>query len=79
MIDKLITSKLPNQKEFTKLVETMLKDKRCGVMEAIVATCEKTGIDPSDCSRLLSASLKAKLEAEAMSLNLIPRGNQLPL
>jgi hypothetical protein len=79
MVDDILQKKITSQKEFSKLVENFIHQKNTGVMEAIIKVCEDTGVDPADCNRMLSASIKAKLEAEAMELNLIPRGNQLPL
>lgn len=79
MVNEILNLKITTQKEFSKLVENLIFEKKIGVMEAVLKVCEDTNTDPSDCNRLLSASLKAKLEAEAMELNLIPRGNQLPL
>lgn len=79
MVEDILFQKISTQKEFSKEVEALLRDKKCGVMEAIIKVCEVNGVDPADCNRMLSASIKAKLEAEAMELNLIPRGNQLPL
>lgn len=79
MVEEILFQKISTQKEFSKEVENLLRDKKCGVMEAIIKVCEDSGVDPADCNRMLSASIKAKLEAEAMELNLIPRGNQLPL
>jgi hypothetical protein len=79
MVDDILNLKITNQREFSENVEHYIQKKKCGVMEAVLKVCEETEVDPSDCNRLLSASIKAKLEAEAMELNLIPRGNQLPL
>ena len=79
MVDDILNKKIISPKEFSKLVERFIIEKRAGVMESIIKICEDTGVDPSDCNSMLSASLKAKLEAEAMNLNLIARGNQLPV
>jgi len=79
MVDEILAKKIISAKEFSKLVERFIIDKRVGVMESILKICEDTGVDPADCNSMLSASLKAKREAEAMELNLIARGNQLPV
>lgn len=79
MVENIINNKILTAKEFTDEVEKLITRHRVPVMDAILKVCEDTNTDPSHCSQLLSASLKAKLEAEAMELNLIPRGNQLPL
>ena len=74
LIDSILT-----KKRFSTAVEKFIREHRVPPMEAIIEVCERNGIDPADVGRLLSPSLKSKLEAEAMSLNLLPRGNQLPV
>lgn len=46
-------------------------------MEAILYLCDKNGIDPEDVKKFVSPIIKDKLEAEAMALNFLPRGNNL--
>jgi hypothetical protein len=79
MVEEILNTTIMTQKRFTKLVEDFIQKSKTPVMEAIIHICEQQGVDPADTNRLLSPSLKAKLEAEAMELNLIPRGNQLPV
>ena len=74
LIDSILT-----QKRFSTAVEKYLKRTNSSVMDSIIHICEKNNIDPSTTKRLLSASLQAKLEAEAMNLNLSPKGNSLPV
>lgn len=79
MVDDILNKKIISPKEFSKKVERFIIENRTGIMDSILKICEDTGVDPADCNSMLSASLKAKLEAEAMELNLIARGNQLPV
>jgi hypothetical protein len=39
--------------------------------------CDKNSIDPEDVKKFVSPIIKDKLEAEAMALNFLPRGNNL--
>ena len=48
-------------------------------MDAVLYLCEKYGIDPSESKKYISTVVKSKIEAEAMSLNFLPRGNELPV
>ena len=48
-------------------------------MDAVLYLCEKYSIDPSESKRYISTVIKSKIEAEAMSLNYLPRGNELPV
>ena len=64
--------------KFSKLVEAVVRQDRLSHMEAILYLCEKHQIEPQDCKKYVSNVIKDKLEAEAMNLNFIPKGNELP-
>ena len=64
--------------KFSKLVEAVVRQDRLFHMEAILYLCEKYEIEPEDCKKYVSNVIKDKLEAEAMNLNYIPKGNELP-
>ena len=64
--------------KFSKLVEAVVRQDRLSHMEAILHLCEKYGIEPEDCKKYVSNVIKDKLEAEAMNLHFIPKGNELP-
>ena len=66
-----------NKNRFSKLIETTVNDLRISYMEAILYLCDKNGIDPEDVKKFVSPIIKDKLEAEAMALNFLPRGNNL--
>ena len=65
--------------KFSKLVDSVVKEKRISYMDAVLLLCEKYTIDPSDAKRYVSTVIKSKIEAEAMDLNFLPKSNQLPV
>lgn len=65
--------------KFSKLVESVVREKRISHMDAILYICEKNQIEPEDCKKYVSNVIKDKLEAEAMNLNFIPKSNELPI
>lgn len=67
------------KKKFTKLVEDKVLDFKIGYIEAVVEVCNDRELDTADVGNLISPILKDKIEAEAMGLNLIKGGNQLPI
>jgi len=66
-----------NKTKFSKLVEGEVLTKSIGYMEAILLLCDQNDIDPEDVRRFISPGIKSKLEAEAMSLNFLPKTNSL--
>jgi hypothetical protein len=70
---------LMDKTTFTQLVEGYISKDKMGPIEAIVTVCEENNLEVTEVSKFLSASLLAKLEAEAMERNYIPRTNQLPV
>ena len=66
-----------NKARFSKLVESEVIQKSIGYMDAILLLCDKNNIDPEDVKKFISPTIKSKLEAEAMSLNFLPKTNSL--
>lgn len=64
---------------FTKMVEDWVREKQQPYLDAVVAICENNNMDVEDCKKYVSPVIKNKIEAEAMSLNYLPRQNTLPL
>ena len=62
---------------FTKLIEDAVINKKLSYMDAIVHVCETTQIEPEDVKKFIAPSVKSKLEAEAITLNLLPPQNTL--
>jgi hypothetical protein len=65
--------------KFSKLIEQTVIEKSISYIDAIVYVCEKHNIEIEDSRKYVSNVLKSKIEAEAMELNFLPRGNQLPI
>ena len=66
-------------KTFSLEIEKIAFDKRCTHLEAISIYCEKIGIEPVSVSKLLTKSLKEKIEANARDLNYLPKSAKLPM
>ena len=70
-------SSMITKKEFSNEVEDILgrsRDAGNDVMGAIIKVCENNNIEPESAKRLLTPTLKERLEAEANKLRLINRG-----
>lgn len=72
MADNFLT-----KSSFSKLIEAAVLDKKMSYLDAILDICEKNSIEPEDVRKFVSPIIKDKLEAEAMSLNLLPKTNAL--
>ena len=73
----MIEESFLNKARFSKLVENEVIQKSIGYMEAILLLCDQNNIDPEDVRKFISPTIKSKLEAEAMSLNFLPKTNSL--
>ena len=61
------------------MVETTVIKFRLSYIDAIVHLCEQNNIEMEDVGKFINPTLKEKIEAEAMRLNFLPKGNQLPI
>ena len=68
-----------NSKTFSLEVERLAKEKNITHMEAVLEHCRIQDIEPDSVTRLISKSLKDKIEANARDLNFIPRQAKLPI
>ena len=66
-----------NKPNFTKMVETTVLDTKQSYMDAVLDLCNRLDIDPIDVKKFVSPVIQGKIEAEAMTLNLIPQQNTL--
>lgn len=66
-----------NRAKFSKIIESQVIDKKLSYMDAVIETCDMTNIDPQDVKKFISKVIKEKIEAEAMSLNFLPKQNEL--
>jgi hypothetical protein len=59
------------------MVEKAVGDLKITYMDAILYICEKNDIEPEDVKKFVSPIIKGKLEAEAASLNFLPKINSI--
>lgn len=71
--------KVEEIQKFSKVIEELATSLGLTRMEAILHHCEETGLEVEIASTLVSSALKSKITEEAISENLIKRGNQLPI
>lgn len=69
------------RKRFSTAVEQLVAKGNMSYIDAATFIIEKRGMDYTNLKKLLTDSLKDKMEAEAMRLNLIrgKKGNKLPI
>jgi len=65
--------------KFAKLIEGAVTKKKLTYMDAVIHLCEESEVELEEVRKFISPVIKNKLEAEAMNLNFLPRGNQLPI
>ena len=70
---------LNTSKTFSMEIERLAIDKNISHMDAVLDYCRRQDIEPDTVSRLISKSLKEKIEANARELNFLPRQAQLPV
>ena len=72
MLDDILTKAL-----VTQLVENLVHTEKMTYMEAVLHICNDRLIDPLDIGKLIGPTIKTKIEAEAMTRNLLPKSNSL--
>lgn len=65
--------------KFGKLVDACVIRHQLSYMDAILHVCEENNIEVEDTRKYVSNVLKTKLEAEAMKLNFLEKGAELPI
>ena len=79
--DNPIDQKIMTRKRFSTAVEHLVSNNKMSYIDAAAYIIEKRGMDYKNMKKLLTDSLKQKIEEEAASLNLIKvkKGNKLPI
>lgn len=70
---RLVSSEFLTKSKFSKIVEAAVIELKVPYMEAVLHVCDKNGIEPEDVSKFISPIIKGKIEAEAQSLNFLPK------
>jgi hypothetical protein len=76
---KIINIKTPS--DFVIEIEMIVKDTSCEYIDAVMLYCEKHNIEVETAADLIkhNSVLKAKLQYEAESLNMMRKTNRLPI
>ena len=77
MIDSADDKNFLTKTKFTTMVEQTVVDKQMSYMDAVIHLCNENDIDPLDVRKFISVIIKDKIAGEAVTLNLLPGGNQL--
>lgn len=73
----MIETEFLTKVKFSKMVEQEVLDSKMSYIDAIVEICDQRQMDLEDVGKFITSVLKEKIEAEAMSLNYLPRQNAL--
>lgn len=73
------TPEFMTKAKFGKLVDACVIRHQLSYMDAILHVCEENNIEVEDTRKYVSNVLKTKLEAEAMKLNFLEKGAELPI
>ncbi len=65
------------KKKFTEMILETVKKHDLSYIDSIVHICEQNNIEIEDIKKYISPTIKDHLDAEGMSLNLLPKGNTL--
>ena len=70
---------MQSAKTFSLEVEKLALEKKITHMEAVLEYCKEHQLEPDSVGRLISKSLKDKIEANARDLNYFPKREKLPI
>lgn len=81
LLGDTLEQKIMTRKRFSTAVETLVSQNNMSYIDAATYVVEKRGLDYKNLKKLLTDSLKQKIEEEAASLHLvrIKQGNKLPI
>jgi hypothetical protein len=72
MIEPIFT-----KESFHILVEKLVREEHQTYIEAIISICDENSIEYADIVKLIPPPMVAKLEAEGISKNILPRVNDI--
>lgn len=73
MTREIIDDKFPTPNKFSLMIESLSAEHGLSYVETIVQYCQTNDIDYDSVSKMISPTLKGKLEQEYMKLNMIKR------
>lgn len=71
-----MTLKIHTQTTFSQEIEKIVRETKVTYFEAVCDYMSANNIEPESVPRLLNISIKQKIEAEAIDLNLLNRGKK---
>jgi uncharacterized protein YeeX (DUF496 family) len=71
-----MTLKLHTQVTFSQEIEKIVKETKSSYYDAVCDYMKNNNIEPESIPRLLNPTIKRKIEAEVIDLNLIHRGKK---
>lgn len=66
------------KQKFAKLIEDTVHKLNTTYMDAVISVCESNDVELEDVRKFITPIIKDKIQAEAMSLNFLPKQNTLP-
>lgn len=63
--------------EFSLHIEQMVRETKLSYMDAVLEYCKENYLEPDDIAKLISKSLKDKIEMNFRELNYLPKQAQL--
>tara|TARA_Y100000034_G_scaffold47109_1_gene58010 strand:+ start:172 stop:429 length:258 start_codon:yes stop_codon:yes gene_type:complete len=76
---KLETKYIQNPIKFSTAIEKFRKESGGSYIESIIQYCIENSIDLEVVGKLVTSNLREKVEAEATSLNFLPKTGILPI
>ncbi len=64
---------------FVREVENQVKKFSVSYIDAVIAVCERYGIEPQVAAKFLNKPIIEKIKAEGQELNLLPKNTKLPV
>lgn len=68
--------KIHNQTSFCQIIEKIVRENDTTYFEAICDYMSENNIEPESIPRLINVTIKQKIKAEAIDLNLLNRGKK---
>lgn len=65
--------------KFGKLIEIVVRSHKSSYMDAVIHLCEQHEVELEEVRKFISPIIRDKIEAEARTLNYLPRQNTLPV
>jgi hypothetical protein len=70
---------LMTKDKFSIIIETLVIEDRLSYVDAIVYWCESNEMDVETAAKLISPTLRERMERECVELNIFKGGAQLPI